>query len=151
MDEDRSYKFGIILPGMQPNKGGEMKAPAFQFYVMDWMTDLDEHPLEIEGAWIRICCKLWRAEIRGEMSKTIVQWSKILRVDLDKTKEIIDYISKEKIGDVMPCNVFELKNNSKVMVKNRRMVRDRIDKEKNRIRVERWRSKKKSMPIVTGK
>ncbi|GAG48255.1 unnamed protein product, partial [marine sediment metagenome] len=85
-----------------------MKAPAFQFYVMDWTTDLDDHPLEIEGAWIRICCKLWRSEKRGELSKSVTQWSRILRVDEKKTREILDYISKEKIGDVTPCYILEI-------------------------------------------
>lgn len=85
------------------------------------------------------------------MLKTILQWSRILRVDPDKTKEILNYISQEKIGDVMPCNVLEIKNNIKVMVKNRRMVRDRISKEKNRLRVNKWRSKKKSNAESNGK
>ena len=121
-----------------------MRAPAFQFYVMDWTSDLDDHPLEIEGAWIRICCKLWRAEERGELIKSIVQWSRILRIDIEKTKEILNYISIEKIGDVTPRNIFETKNNEKITVKNRRMVRERIDKENNRLRQTKWRKKSKS-------
>ena len=50
------------------------KAPAFQLYVMDWARDLEEHPLEIEGAWIRICCKLhWTG---GELTKSCEQWAR---------------------------------------------------------------------------
>ena len=128
---------------LQQKKGGELKAPAFQFYVMDWSTDLDDHPLEIEGAWIRICCKLWRAENRGELIKSVVQWSRILRIDIQKTKEILNYISNEKIGDVTPRNVLEIENNTKITVKSRRMVRERIDRENNRLRQARWRGKKK--------
>jgi hypothetical protein len=139
-----------------------MKAPAFQFYVMDWMNDLDEHPLEIEGAWIRIICKLWRSEKRGELSKTILQWSRILRVDLEKAAEILDYIDSEKIGDIefekgggvteaLHRNKKITDCNTKITVKSRRMVRDRIAKENNSLRQKRFRDKHKSNAGSNGK
>jgi len=95
------------------------KAPAFQFYPADWALDLEEHPLEIEGAWIRIVGRLWRSDTRGEMSKTLAQWSRILRVTEEGTLEILRYIQKEKIGDI-PTDLTE--PNGYITVINRRMV-----------------------------
>ncbi len=99
------------------------KNPAFQFYPSDWSRDLEEHPLEIEGAWIRICCKLWWSDTRGELTRTWCQWAKILRVDEHDAKRIIEYIKTWKIGDVViDCN-------GNVTVISRRMKND----EKERI------------------
>ena len=110
------------------------KAPADQFYWMDWDRDLQEHPLKIEGAWIRICCKLWWSETRGEMTKSPLQWSRILGVSKATTMGILGYIGNERIGDV----AF---NNTKVTVACRRMVRDEYRRDSGRRRQSTLREK----------
>lgn len=111
------------------------KAPAFQFYPNDWSRDLEEHPLEIEGAWIRICCKLWWAETRGQLKRTPDQWAKVLRVDATECDRILNYIEEWKIGDV------SRNGNGEVTLISRRMMRDDKDRELNRLRQERFRVK----------
>lgn len=93
------------------------KAPAFQFYPSDWIRDLDEHPLEIEGAWIRICCKLFYSDTCGKSTKTLTQWSRILRVGEKKSFAIIGYLDKQNIADV-------INQNGSITISSRRMVRD---------------------------
>jgi len=93
------------------------KNPAFQFYPSDWSRDLEEHPLEIEGAWIRICCKLWWEENRGSATKTLTQWSRVLRVGEKKSFTIIGYLLKQKIADV-------LIQNESITITSRRMIKD---------------------------
>ena len=93
------------------------KAPAFQFYPMDWARDLEEHPLEIEGAWIRICCKLWWSETRGTLNKTLTQWARILRVGEKKSLSIITYLLNQRIADGVITS-----NN--ITITSRRMVHD---------------------------
>jgi len=93
------------------------KAPAFQFYPSDWTRDLDEHPLEIEGAWIRICCKLWWEENRGTATKALTKWARILRTGEKKCLSIVTYLHKQKIADV----VIE---KDAITITSRRMVRD---------------------------
>lgn len=112
------------------------KAPADQFYWQDWSRDLEEHPLEIEGAWIRLCCKLWWSDTRGEAEKTAEQWGRILRVEREKAEEILNYIKNEKIGDV----TF---GNKKVTVACRRMVRNEKKRKATRDRVARHRENQK--------
>ena len=117
------------------------KAPAFQLYVMDWSRDLEEHPLEIEGAWIRICCKLhWTG---GELTKSYEQWARILRVDLDKTNEILTYLEREGI-----CNTVT-DGNGKVTVISRRMKREYKTKENGALRQAKYRASQKSNKTIT--
>lgn len=116
------------------------KNPAFQFYPSDWARDLEEHSLEIEGAWIRICCKLWWSETRGSLTKTLCQWGRILRVEIDHATEILTYIKNEKIGEISG-NLTE--PNGDITVKCRRMIRDEKERESNRLRQKRFYEKQK--------
>ena len=93
------------------------KNPSFQFYPSDWARDLEEHPLEIEGAWIRICCKLWWEEERGKSTKNLSQWARILREKEKKTFEIISYLLKQKLADVVI-------GDQGITIESRRMIRD---------------------------
>ncbi|MFH1984802.1 MAG: hypothetical protein ABIL58_23420 [Pseudomonadota bacterium] len=127
------------------------KNPADQFYWQDWARDLEEHPLEVEGAWIRLCCKLWFSDTRGEASKTLDQWARILRVDTQKAAELIGYIGREKIGNVSisgkpnSCtNSSDLTEpNTRITVVSRRMQREEKERENNRIRQRRHYDKRK--------
>lgn len=122
------------------------KNPAFFFYPSDWSRDLEEHPLEIEGAWIRICCKLWWSEERGKLSKTIDQWARILRVSIEEAGRILTYIQREKIGDVSPLG-FPLGSqlsDTILTVISRRMYRDEKDRINNNLRQKKHYEKHKS-------
>ncbi len=118
------------------------KQPSFQFYPNDWSRDLEEHPLEIEGAWIRICCKLWWAEERGKSCKPIEHWARLLSIDTNNLLRIMEYIEKFKIGDVT-------KNSNFVTIINRRMYKEYRDRENTRLRVKRYREKQRSNATVT--
>ena len=126
------------------------KAPAFQFYPGDWTRDLDEHPLEIEGAWIRICCKLWWSETRGEIAKDLVQWARILRADEQKALDILIYLKEEKIAEI-PTELPDDPSlcNGKITVISRRMVREEKERKNNRKRQQRYRDKAESNDNVT--
>jgi hypothetical protein len=124
------------------------KNPAFQFYPSDWSRDLEEHPLEIEGAWIRICCKLWWSETRGELSRTIEQWARILRVDQAMAVEILRYLSIEKIGDVkingaLGFSINFPTPNDILTVISRRMIKDERNRNLNTLRQRKWYDKQK--------
>lgn len=92
-----------------------MKAPAFQFYPSDWQRDMDDYPLEIEGAWIRICCRLYWSE--GKSTKTLEEWSRILREKPRKTEQIFKFFSDKNICDLD-------NQNGSITITSRRMVRD---------------------------
>jgi len=93
------------------------KAPSFQFYPADWQRDLSEHPLEIEGAWIRICCALWWSDTPGQSTKHLTNWSRILREKEKKTFQIINYLFNQKIANVVI-------QNESITISSRRMLKD---------------------------
>jgi hypothetical protein len=119
------------------------KNPAFQFYPGDWSRDLEEHPLEIEGAWIRICCKLWWSEKRGSLTRSLEQWAKILRTDQINAKRIINYISDQKIGDSNAAS------NGEITLESRRMLRDDKERKFNMLRQRRFKEKQSGNGEVT--
>lgn len=94
-----------------------MKSPAFQFYPGDWQRDLSEHPLEIEGAWIRICCALWWSETPGKSTKPLTNWARVLRVGEKKSLSIITYLLNQNIAEVII-------QNSTITISSRRMIKD---------------------------
>jgi len=116
------------------------KNPAFQFYPSDWSRDLEEHPLEIEGAWIRIICKLWWSDTRGRLTRTMEQWSRILRVPVQRCSNILNYIKTEKIGEIEGDLT---RGDAAVTITSRRMVRDENSRELHKIRQKRYRNKGK--------
>jgi len=110
------------------------KLPWMMFYPNDWARDLEDHPAEIEGFWIRIICKLWYAENQGRMTRTLDQWARILRCSKMKANEVLLYFQSEKIGDVTFSN-------QNVTVISRRIFRDAKLREANRLKVKRHREK----------
>lgn len=94
------------------------KNPAFQFYPSDWTRDLDDQSLEVEGAWIRICCCLWWSETKGKATKSLQEWSRILRVHPTKGGLLLKLLLRKNIAD----GVYLDKQN--VTIISRRMVRD---------------------------
>ncbi|MDD5245229.1 MAG: hypothetical protein PHU49_14565 [Syntrophorhabdaceae bacterium] len=94
------------------------KNPAFLFYPSDWTRDLDDQDLEVEGAWIRICCRLWWSEKRGEATKPMREWARILRKTEKKTKEIFQILIEKRIasGSIL--------DNQNITIISRRIVRD---------------------------
>ena len=92
------------------------KNPAFQFYPSDWTRDLDDQDLEVEGAWIRICCRLWWSQ--GKATKTLREWSNILRTHPNKTGVILKTLLTKSI-----CGG-EYLDNQNITIISRRMVKD---------------------------
>jgi hypothetical protein len=119
------------------------KNPAFLFYPGDWTRDLDDHPLEVEGAWIRICCRLWWAPQKGQLTLSLDRWASILRLSTAETTRIINYLFSEKIANG------KNEHNGRVTIISRRMRRDEREKEFNKLRQKRFRKKHDNNAPVT--
>ena len=94
------------------------KAPSFQFYPGDWTRDMDDFDLEIEGAWIRIICRLWWSETRGSATKNLREWAHILRKSEGKTKKIVRFFLEKGIASGSDLD------NQKITIISRRMMHD---------------------------
>ncbi len=98
------------------------KKPAFLFYPNDWNRDMEEHPLEIQGAWIVLLTKLWWSETRGEATKTLDEWSRILRETRRKTSKILSFFEQKHVADIK--GLLNQNGNQSITIKSRRMVND---------------------------
>lgn len=94
------------------------KNPAFQFYPADWTRDLDDFDLEIEGAWIRIMCRLWWSPERGKMTKTLRDFARILRKTEKKTLKILQILIEKGVASG------QILDNQNITIISRRMVKD---------------------------
>lgn len=118
--------------------------PFYKMFPADWDFDLSEHPLKIEGAWIRVCNKLWRGKTRGRATKTIEQWAKILGVSESECERILRYIKNKEIGNV----TFRNKN---VTVICRRQLKEEKARQDTNKRVKRWRNAKSNTDVTEEK
>ena len=83
---------------------------------------MEEHPLEIQGAWIVLLTKLWWSETRGEATKTLDEWSRILRETRRKTSKILAFFEQKHVADIK--GLLNQNGNQSITIKSRRMVKD---------------------------
>jgi len=120
------------------------KAPAFQFYVKDWLSDpeLQMTSSATRGIWINALCYMWESQERGKLEGTIEELAKILNSTNGDFDQFLNDVQTHKFADVRICN----KN---VTLINRRMYREQKERENTRLRVSRLRSNVKCNADVT--
>lgn len=128
------------------------KAPAFQFYVRDWLADpeLRMASHSTKGIWIDLLCFMWEAQERGKL----VGSKDRLRLLVGATESDFDLFLSEcqslnfaTIIISKPSSVTLSDNN--VTLINRRMHGEYINRQNTRLRTERWRKKRKCDNDVT--
>jgi hypothetical protein len=112
------------------------QAPSIQLYYKDLYADIDEHPNDIVGAWVKILCKIWHGKSNGSVTKPIRSWCRVTGETENELKRILAYIKEEGIGGVE-------ESNGKITIINYRTVRDCKLKEDNRLRQKKHREKLK--------
>ena len=117
------------------------KAPAMQFYVRDWLTDvqLRQASPDVRGVWIDCLCLMWLSPEKG-------------RLTLQKCNVNVTLCN----GDVTLCNKFvtQLKAlgfgdyeegpDGTVIITNRRMYREFRQTQSSKARVAKYRAKKRA-------
>lgn len=98
------------------------KAPAFQFYVLDFMFDADGLSAASCGIWIRMLCKLHRAKERGEMTATIDAWCRKCNCGKLELENFLRENDVEEVADVTVADGI-------MTVKSRRMIKERKERE----------------------
>ena len=132
------------------------KAPAFQFYVKDWLSDsqLVMASKASKGIWVDCLCYMWGAPIRGKLTGTPDQLARLLSCSHTEIELFLNEIHDLGFADIendasvtFPLLVTEC--HKKITLCNRRMYREYIDKENNRLRQERHRNKQKGNKKIT--
>lgn len=129
---------------------GKGKAPAFQFYVKDWLCDPELRLASVlsRGAWIDCLCFMWENSQRGKLTATPLKFAKLISGSLDEALHFLNDMNECEFGDIeipegIKFPITENECNIKVTIINRRMYSDYKDKQNTRLRVRKHREKKK--------
>ena len=119
------------------------KLPFIKFYGGDWRQDTKFLPLHVRGAWLELLLEMHQAEPRGQLTITIKKLNTLLGDNSQKTVDILGVLQTERIAEVEWIYNANNKNNSLVMITNRRMKREGDYLKNNALRQKRWRDKQK--------
>jgi len=125
------------------------KAPAFQFYVKDWLCDPELRLASVlsRGAWIDCLCFMWENSKRGKLTATPLKFARLISGSLEEALYFLNELNEYEFGDIeIPKNTtFPLTENDcnvKVTIINRRMHSEYKDRQNTRLRVKKHRKKK---------
>lgn len=121
-----------------------MKAPAFQFYVRDWLSDpqLRMASHQTKGIWIDMICFMWEAPERGVITGKVNDICRMIGLKSTELDEFLVDAQRLDFASVRFCQ-------DEVRIENRRMVRDSIRNKNNAIYQARHRSKQESKTEVS--
>ena len=111
------------------------KAPAFQFYVRDWLSDpqLRQARPVSRGVWIDCLCFMWEAPERGKLDGTTGSFLRMLGINVDEYAAFIEDAERTGFCKVeRDKNVTVTESHVHVTLINRRMYREAKEKEKDR-------------------
>lgn len=121
------------------------KAPAFQFYVGDYLQDTRCLSLEARGAWMDLLCTMWRSETRGEISLPLVGYSRLFGCSEEKTEAILTELLEFGVCDSnVTRNADVTLRHKKVTLICRRMKREATGRELAANRQLRFRERKRN-------
>lgn len=121
------------------------KAPAFQFYIKDWLSDpqLKMASFSTKGIWIDMLCYMWGAKDRGTITGKREELSRMIGSNGIEFDTFLD--DAERLGF---CDI-SVTDNKIITLCNRRMYRDDKERKNNRLRQERFREKQKRNEEIT--
>lgn len=120
------------------------KAPAFQFYVKDWLTDteLGQCSPATRGIWMDLLSNMWSAPERGRLDGTEKGFAQVCRCTERQMHVALTELERTQTASVTR-NGKVTDRHTKVTVVNRRMWREEEERKSNAGRQMRHREKKK--------
>ncbi|MCK4859947.1 MAG: hypothetical protein KAS87_05255 [Candidatus Omnitrophica bacterium] len=120
------------------------KAPAFQFYVKDWLSDPElqkAHPTT-RGIWINLLCYMWDAPDRGKLETNERELCQLGSCLLEDIKVFLSDAKRLDFCDIsVTCHADVTSSHADVTIKNRRMIREQYERQKARERKQKQRDK----------
>lgn len=123
------------------------KAPASQFYWADWMNDveLQKASASSRGIWINALCRMWFSRVKGELSGDQNQLIQLLNCTAQEFNLFMSeietlnfgYSVRKTLGSQNPNDDI----NAIITLRNRRMYREGMSQEQNRLRQKRFYEK----------
>jgi len=123
------------------------KAPAFQFYVKDWLSAPEVRRVSAtsRGVWIDLLCFMWLEEEQGRIRWELFEVARATGVDLSDVQKFLVEAQKADLCDV-EIHGDVTNGHTEVTLTNRRMHSEWKDRYSNRIRKQKQRA---SQPCPT--
>jgi uncharacterized protein YdaU (DUF1376 family) len=113
------------------------KAPAFQFYVADYMRDTRCLSLAAKGAWTDCLCAMWFSSTRGEITYPLIGYARLFGCTVEQAEAVIN-----ELVEMQTCNRVT-HGDGKVTLTNRRMQREAKEREQANNRQNKYRDRRK--------
>ncbi|WP_027185590.1 hypothetical protein [Desulfovibrio inopinatus] len=128
------------------------KAPAFQFYPKDWLSDASVRMCSpaTRGIWIDCLCLMWDAPEKGILSGTPERLARSLGLSREEFQNFLDEAKETNLADIViendvtACHGASHQCHAVVTIINRRMSREQKVKDSARIRKKNQREREKS-------
>ena len=119
------------------------KAPAFQFYPRDWLSDteLQQASPSSRGIWINLLSHMWFSQTRGEVSGPIEELRRLAGCTESEWLIFYEQNCRLKFADVTFSD-------GNVTVKNRRMIREERERNLATCRKSRQRERERHAEIT---
>ena len=116
-----------------------MRAPSFQFFVKDWLSDpqLKMASFTVKGIWADFLAYMWSAPERGKIEGTREQICRLLGATNDEFDQFLSQAETLHFCDTVTPD------NGNITIINRRMNREHIAKNNNRLRQKNFRERKR--------
>jgi hypothetical protein len=120
------------------------KAPAFQFYVRDWLADPDLQMASssTKGIWINALCFMWESQDRGRITGEKIAMARMLMCSNDEFEHFLEEADRLHFCDVERQE--NVRGDKILTLTNRRMFREEKSKKLHRDRQVRYEEKKQS-------
>lgn len=115
------------------------KAPAFQYYVGDYIQDTRCLSLAARGAWSDLLCYMWRSETRGEITYDVAGFANLFGCSVEVAIEVLNEIIKRGVCNASVTRVTQC--DEIVTIINRRMSREAKERESANNRQLRYRKR----------
>jgi hypothetical protein len=122
----------------------------FQFEIDKWLgkKELELTSASTRGLWIELLLHMKRENGNGTLRLDDIDFCRLCRCEMEDVDKFINDAKKYKFCDIDIAVTED--SNRVVTIISRRLLREHLDKENNRLKVARHRRKKASNPDVTN-
>lgn len=76
------------------------KQPYIPLYVGDYLKDTRVLPLSVRGAWVDLILFMWDNPVRGELTGTIEEFSRLMSCDPKEAEFALNLLKQKKTADI---------------------------------------------------
>ena len=76
------------------------KQPYIPFYIGDYLKDTRMLPLSVRGAWVDLILFMWDAPVRGEITGTLQEISRMIGCDSSEAKFALDLLKQKNTANI---------------------------------------------------